>query len=1305
MGTASSLKDADSLDVPLASLSTVPTSSWDSESEGPPQDQGEGKEDRRKFIDLTTPTLLEETYGEDEEEMVELSQQHHHRRQQSSPFERDMQLSDTEALRRTPGASQVHQPDRDMLGFGLTLSTPVAARSQRESHNYTPAGWTLSKNPHLGVSHGAFSPNTLRLTEDLDNLLHDDDDAEARTEVSWTTQFIFSSEGGEGSRQKKTYTTRPRRNQPGRRSGTNSRASPKGFSFSPHDDGTFQRFGDDEPVNFGGAFAPPQQSPQSSFRRPVPAASRPTEYQHHHQPPTNSTYQQHGNVMSMVPPQQHPSGMNQHGHHAFLPQNTRMHSSFNPHVQLQMSPSYSFGNRVTSGFAMQHHPQSFGGYDHRRNFVPASPQFEQAQQNWAAAATYDRGWQTSQSGWTDYGYGDARMATMSPTQMFVPNPQYLAWNDQQQMHNPYPIHGVSRGHTSPTPSMDSFSAVGVVEPAQVTADCEWHEPQACHPQLDMPQKQVAKQQITPSQTKVSADMKITKDKGQELLQRNSPRRKGSAGSATQSPTKGGKQSHSKKKNDDSVSIEDPADVKRAELVESPVMRAAFKDFYRKFRLKERSSFKDAEDYALSTLKDGALPEKVQWRVYLELADLAKRSNKFEEARRLYRQVCELQPYASQGWLEYSKLEEEGGHLNRCSKILQSGLEYCALSENLVTRAIKHEEKMGNLHRARQLLARLKHVGIEKVWRTVLEGALLEARAGNHIMARRVLKYLMHHVPWYGPLYLESYRLEKDLGQTSDALTIVERGLNAIPRYGPLWFGAFRLCEAIDIENHDFMLSNAVAMFERAQISISRELLWKVHLEAAQIFERAAVASVLADPALPIDTKLVACRKRYALTALTCPSNLSWKVWLAGGRMELAAGNIMNARKLFVRACGVVPDKGRLTALLECARLEQFDGNLDLARAILCKCRSEGPSDWKVWLESVLLEIRNCKYKRATDFAKSSLKLHSGTGRLWASLVQLRYFDGGEDAQYSSLKRALRTVPKSGEVWCEGGRIHLNPFSKTFDLEEARRHLSFATRFTPQYGDSFIESFRLEVIERWILPIAASLWEAMHSHLSTQDDVDDTSVEEMVLLASRTLLVPKRKSQQEITFASKIASSVRSSLEKVSFEGLFDDSDLELRCANADPNYGVLWFHCRHGPTETARKVLARAREQIITDVRANAHLYIIAMVRRYGVMANLEKEVNAKHEQSKESGSNEEKSEKLSWDSILQNRLRATPSIDNILKPGEIDNKSCTVLLESSVVGSTFGTGLVELNKYKPLKELSLIERRKILFGSDALFS
>ena len=48
-----------------------------------------------------------------------------------------------------------------------------------------------------------------------------------------------------------------------------------------------------------------------------------------------------------------------------------------------------------------------------------------------------------------------------------------------------------------------------------------------------------------------------------------------------------------------------------------------------------------------------------------------------------------------------------------------------------------------------------------------------------------------------------------------------------------------------------------------------------------------------------------------------------------------------------------------------------------------------------------------------------------------------------------------------QVWCEGARICLNPFSDCFNLETATSFLDFAIEFTPQYGDSFIEYLRLQ----------------------------------------------------------------------------------------------------------------------------------------------------------------------------------------------------------------------------------------------------
>lgn len=1475
------------------SISSIPTgsSSWDSD----PDDRAArgSRPDGRKLIDATTPTLIDEEdllSDQEEEEMVSLEQER---------MRRDMIMhapehSGAPSMRRTPGAiamhgssthtsvskTQVAVSDSTLLGFGLTLSTPIAAgadgavgrqlsedsfsssssscqspssrivhkdvaqaedrppraptmrtQDHRDSRSYTPAGWTLSKNPHLEVNHGAFSPNTLRLTEDLDNLLLDDEDtsgekprqhvfrdstkgtlamqpaiveADEEIDESWTAPYIFGQDGGQAKNVKSRRDSgkyRKGKNDCGRlsrggdmtkeagpRHGPNrnesglSHAHPKplrqvqkmdaNFAMSSfaatrkESPNMYQGHVDEDdgprPINFGGAFVPPSKAQNGNFRRPVPSSLRSSSYDTSVGGDRLSLHSSAVGVMGANVPQMgtgpqfyggfRPPGQFQSMNQPqFMPQFSV--GSNDVHFSSQTlsgnygneTPPVNYGNAMCNGHAGQ--PMGFQGVNPYsmnvasmgqtmgQSNTPGQQQFSQqwtqmVPMNYSTGMRDSSGWHGGNAirGWGtagDFGgYGLPAPRIMDARMHLTPSPQFSPWHDhgfgatdsmqyssQQMNQQSGTLHGFSGFSSGAMASMGASAS-------------HRNDARGSHVMQQTQAKQEGHDDRGGSRKQRNADKKKNnaqqdKSKGQDAERKStpaSPKKKKQTKGRVISPTKANSnQAYARKDSQAYEGSEDLIDAKRAEIEESPVARSAFKEFYRHFRAKERSSFKEAEEFAKQTLANNTLPEIVQWRVHLELADLAKRSNRIIEARERYRRVCELQPYASQGWLEYSKLEEECGHLNRCARILSSGLEYCEYSESLLTRAIKHAEKMGNLDMARQLLARLKHVGIEKVWRSVLEGALLEARAGNTVMARRVLKYLMHHVPWYGPLYLEAYRLERDQGRLHEALAIVEKGLAAIPRYGPLWFGAFRLCEALDISEGNYRLPRTTAVLLRATENISRELVWKIHLDAGQILERVATQANAANPEVALNEELKLCRQRFSMTVTCCPPNLCWKVWLASGRMELSAGNPERARALFLRALQVVPEKGRSTALLECSRLEEFVGNVELARAILSISRFEAASDWKIWLESVLLEARSGHPRRAIELARRALETHSGTGRLWACLVQLRAYDGGEEAQVSSLKRALMAVPKSGEVWCEGGRIHLNPFSNTFDLTEARRHLFFATRFTPQYGDSFLETMKLDILEQWMAPVALSLWRVLQPTFlgrlaeSTADDYDTILADVVQTAASKVLLALSSDEttrsrggsddDEGIKSNSQLLESLRWGLTGKSAMLALDNSELELRCSNADPNYGLLWFHSRNGPTDTARTVISRGRELMIEEIISFAHLYVAAMVRRYAIITTLRRQNQI--ELSKV-GTDIVGTDGLDeMDARLDSRLRAAPSLEHILQPGE--EISRTVLLESSVTGSDFVTGFVELNK--PLETLSLHARRKALFGSDALFS
>ena len=662
-------------------------------------------------------------------------------------------------------------------------------------------------------------------------------------------------------------------------------------------------------------------------------------------------------------------------------------------------------------------------------------------------------------------------------------------------------------------------------------------------------------------------------------------------------------------------------------------------------MKERQSVDAAREYAENALT--LVPQSCRWRVTLDLADLAKRSNDFQKARSLYDEVCKARPRGWQGWLEWSKMEEECGQLYASLDILRRGLRECEFNEGLLTKAIKQLERLHDVKEARHMLSRTnpKYESIDRVWKAILEGALLEARAGKTETARHFFSYLMKNVPWYGPIYFEAFRLEEKSENFDKAMSVVTKGLNELPRYGPLWFGLLSLLERIDgqEERHRWfsgqkpLLKRVRVAVDKAGRFISRELVWKVHFELAQIEERAVeIAAVGMRRTRGISVSdarhelLSSARLSYTHALLACPDNLRWKVWLASARMELSANRLAVCRQILCHAFKEVPDKSRSHVYLEASRVEEFVGNLRGARRVLHKARMHMQSEWKVFLETVLLEARAGNIIGAIEAADSALEFHSGTGRLWAILIQLCHrvewvsksegeegeaarvkwgpFSGHSISQHSALVRALREVPKSGEVWCEGARAHLNPlFAGKFDLARAMRYLSFAAQFTPQYGDTFIEYLRLELISQVILPLVLRCLGIPYAPfirtLIAASGNPETDTAAIVEDESKTAEADGFRD-----FLSDPLSSEERRANIISINNLdldpgrgFHDIQpeleaLTLKCMNADPNYGTLWFFCRQQPCDTARGVLHSARQALIHDLLISQRIYMRAVL-------------------------------------------------------------------------------------------------------------
>ncbi len=88
------------------------------------------------------------------------------------------------------------------------------------------------------------------------------------------------------------------------------------------------------------------------------------------------------------------------------------------------------------------------------------------------------------------------------------------------------------------------------------------------------------------------------------------------------------------------------------------------------------------------------------------------------------------------------MEEELGNVRKCREILDAGLSFNRVNENLFLKKIKVEEKIGEVIEVRRAMALLKTIPLDRTWKIILEGALFEGRIGNVKTSRAAMKYLM-----------------------------------------------------------------------------------------------------------------------------------------------------------------------------------------------------------------------------------------------------------------------------------------------------------------------------------------------------------------------------------------------------------------------------------------------------------------------------------------------------------------------------------------------------------------------------------
>jgi len=287
-------------------------------------------------------------------------------------------------------------------------------------------------------------------------------------------------------------------------------------------------------------------------------------------------------------------------------------------------------------------------------------------------------------------------------------------------------------------------------------------------------------------------------------------------------------------------------------------------------------------------------------------------------------------------------------------------------------------------------------------------------------------------------------------------------------------------------------------------------------------------------------------------------------------------------------------------------------------------------------------------------------------------------------------------------------MHLNPLSRVFDLVLAQRYIDFAIQFTPQYGDSFMEHLRLSLLVEHVLPraewliqecgapqlgaimdrLSASVLrtpELRHTKQAAMEEILRICTDAGALSAS-CILAPLREITRALGQEPGAEAGASDVLTVADLEQAVFDR-LELRCTNADPNYGVMWFQCRGRPSDTAAQILRRAQRWMAKEIFVLSPLYVQALYRRLMVEKVLIKIIELHPHQTQLLQLLRERA----WDDLCEAVLRRSTIVD-------------ARALGLAPHTEDFITGLAGLNRLGTAISTSSDEnRRKVLFGSDQI--
>ncbi|KAL3457724.1 PRP1 splicing factor, N-terminal-domain-containing protein [Aspergillus heterothallicus] len=389
-------------------------------------------------------------------------------------------------------------------------------------------------------------------------------------------------------------------------------------------------------------------------------------------------------------------------------------------------------------------------------------------------------------------------------------------------------------------------------------------------------------------------------------------------------------------------------------------------------------------------------------IWMDDAKASIARGRYETARAIYAYALRIFVNRKSIWVAAADLERNHGTKEALWQVLEMAVEACPQSEELWLQLAKEKWQSGEIDDARRVLGRAfnQNPNNEDIW---LAAVKLEADAKQTDQARELLATARREAGT-DRVWIKSVAFERQLGNTDEALDLVNQGLQVYPNADKLW------------------------------------------MMKGQIYEA--------------QNKIPQSREAYGTGTRACPKSVP--LWLLASRLEEKAGVVVRARSVLDRARLAVPNSPELWT--ESVRVERRANNIPQAKVLMARALQEVPSSGLLWSESIwhlepraqrkarsleaIKKVENDpilfitvarifwgerRLEKAMTWFEKAIVSNSDLGDAWAWYYKFLLQHGTEEKRADVISKCILSEPKHGELWQSIAKDPTNAYKSTEEV--------------------------------------------------------------------------------------------------------------------------------------------------------------------------------------------------------------------------------------------------------------------------------